>query len=104
MHLFLAAEHIFCTKDHIPGTAYPLCHPGLASDNRLFIDMDMSILAADKDRFDAYEYGIRSLAPISGESVSRGQCDEWVGRYCIIYNSDSDTFPPEPARSPCTRS
>ncbi|HEX6558404.1 MAG TPA: hypothetical protein VF021_03060, partial [Longimicrobiales bacterium] len=45
-----------------------------------------------------YEFSIRRNAP-NRQSASDGrECDEQVGRYCVIYDTGQDTLPTEPAR------
>lgn len=43
-----------------------------------------------------YEYAARRSAPI-GASNRSGTCDEYVGRFCIYYDSGRDPLPAEPA-------
>lgn len=59
----LAAATLARTVRLIEATARHAIPPGLpdddAADMAMFLDMDLSILGADADRFDAYEAGVR---------------------------------------------
>jgi hypothetical protein len=45
-----------------------------------------------------YEYSARSLAPWSYGAPHPGSCDEYVGRFCLYYDTGRDPLPAEPPR------
>ena len=57
--LDLAAELILCTKGHSIGTSVLLAHPQALADAQLFLDIDLSILAAPVEICDRYDENIR---------------------------------------------
>jgi predicted metal-dependent HD superfamily phosphohydrolase len=63
-------EELLCAHDLIMATHQHMLaavRPEFADDARLFLDMDLSILGADQQRFDAYDAAIRqeySFVPI----------------------------------------
>src|SRR5688500_4389086 len=44
----------------------------------------------------AYEFAIRRHAPLLFSGSRPTQCDEWVGRFCIIFDTGRDSLPAEP--------
>jgi hypothetical protein len=68
-------------------------HPALATQQD-----SLRLYGAARTAEAQYEHSARALAPWSFGAPQPGSCDEYVGRFCLYYDTGRDPLPAEPPR------